>query len=178
MKMYHLFIFLFLATFLSGCKKIIHKYQLLDNEGKWVVKEQRIKIVHYDGEVSMDTVLYNSGFFEFKKFTRKEIKQFERAGATLNSDVVGYVSYSMWIPTVNTATFSPSVNTQYYLDKSTISADWSSSQVVGFKPNFLIGDIEIKTNQIGNDKQEWVYDYGRRSANTDIIRHILILERP
>lgn len=177
MRAKYLLFLLFSVFIFSSCKKIIHKHQLLDQDGKWIIKEQRIKIIHYDGEISMDTILYNSGYFNFKKFSRKEIKDFERGGASVNSNMVGYVSYSMWIPTVNTAEFNQSVNTKYILDKSTMSSDWSSSHVIGFKPSFLIGDIEIKTNKIGNDKQEWIYDYGRRTADTDLIEHVLILER-
>lgn len=59
-----------------------------------------------------------------------------------------------------------------------MSTEWSNRHVVGFKPEFVIGNIEIKTNQIGKDKQEWVYNYGRRTINTDLIEHVLILERP
>lgn len=81
------------------------------------------------------------------------------------------------VPTVNTAYFNPNENTKYILEKSTMSSDWSSSHVPGFKPLFIIDKIEIKTNKIGKDKQEWVYEYGRRTSDTDVIEHVLILER-
>ena len=90
-------LFLLLSIFIiSSCKKIVHKHQLLDQDGKWIITEQKIKITHYDGEVSVDTVLYNTGYFHFKKYTRKEIKEFEKSGTNVNSNVVGFVSYSMW----------------------------------------------------------------------------------
>jgi hypothetical protein len=124
----------------------------------------------------MDTILYNSGYFEFRKYTRKEKRDYEKAG-TILSNVVGNVVYSMWIPTTYFGNFVQNQNTNYELEKATLSGDWSSSHVPGFKPEFLLDRIEVKTTKIGNDKQEWVYNYGRRTVNTETIEHTLIVER-
>lgn len=170
-------IYVLFLLLLFSCRKIGMKNQLLDFDGKWNLVEQHIEILHTNGEVSMDTTLYDCGFFNFSKFTRKEKKNYEKADYT-EGETKGMVECEYYYVTTDNSTLQIGSNVDHTIIKSTRMVIWSVEHIPLLKPKFYMGRSEWQVIEHDNKKMELVFEEPGGTVDVYSNTYTFKLERP
>lgn len=167
---------LFLVLINFGCNKILHKNQLLDQDGKWIIKEQRIKVFYNaNNYILLDTTLYDVGYFNFQRLSKKEKKELKDQGSEYKFDG-GYVS-SFYMPSYENEINTFGFITNYELTKYVNSGSWRSKQIPGFKPKFFLNLIETTVTKSSEDKQEFNFTVIKKSEDENKVVLYFKIER-
>lgn len=153
------------------------KNQLLDFDGKWNLVEQHIEILHTNGEVSMDTTLYDCGFFNFSKFTRKEKKNYEKADYT-EGETKGMVECEYYYVSTDNSTLQIGSNVDHTIIKSTRMVIWSVEHIPLLKPKFYMGRSEWEVMEHDNEKMELIFVKPGATVDVYSETYTFKLERP
>lgn len=163
----------------SGCKKHLQKNQLVAMDGMWNVTSLKYELEDDAGNFHGDTTFYDAGTFEFRSFSRKEIKAYEKAETSADGEN-GYVIFRMnYVPSIDHF-YKPgeTIGYDYYEDFIINRTEsWQCEQVIGFKPTFHFGKRKAEVLEYKTEKQVWRLDPGFTGGGGYMIYLTITLER-
>ncbi|MBK9190784.1 MAG: hypothetical protein IPM77_04310 [Crocinitomicaceae bacterium] len=155
---------------------------LMEQDGYWLLTEERVQITHLYSGLICDTTFYNAGFFDFATHSRKEKKEYKKAGHA-QWDFKGDVIFSLMHPNLSPE-FTDSNGVELYDFVPTDGAYmWETEQWYFLKLKMWFNSTKVTVIENSADKQILEYDaleidraeYG---MNISSVLFTLTLERP
>jgi hypothetical protein len=170
-------------TLVAGaCNKIHQKHMIMEQDGYWLLTEERIQITHQLNGLIEDTTFYDCGFFDFETHSRKEKKEYKKSGHAL-WDSKGDVIFQLMHPNLSPQYYdSLGIETYDYIPTDGAYM-WETEQWYFLKLKMSFNSTRVQVIENSADKQILEYDaieidraeYGMHITS---VIFTLTLERP
>jgi hypothetical protein len=157
LNIHRVLIFVSLISTAFSCNKIHQKHMLMEQDGYWLLTEERIQITHYSQGLIEDTTFYNCGFFDFATHSRKEKKEYKKAGHA-QWDFKGDVIFEMMHPNLSPQFFDSLGIETYDFVPTDGAYMWEVEQWYFLKMKMWFNSTKVNIIENSAEKQILEYD--------------------